>query len=645
MKLSELVNSALEDAKTKIASAQDVEKTAGFDDVAKAVGSKARDIAHGSGRGVKALTEPGAFTRGARKVVSKAQEIGRTHLKGTGIDSDTGRGLMAMGAAGTAAAGTTAAGAAGAHHLYKKHKSKSESEDGSEKSSADEMIATATEAMKFAESLEHLAMLFPKLASTQINDISGPATLVSPDKGATKDTPTKATSLSAREASTGSDGSKGMTVATNKGEAPYAAKAAQAILEAKIAQSNALLVAGQAKQAAALAKSAQLEFEAAKRAYDEDASTPKGNPETLGTNRNGGFPVPGNVPADNAGMIALTKRQAKTDDVRASASAHLSEPALSAASDRGLTDNVEHTEGAKIANIFMKAAARKSAAASLTDYLPVGSVDTASLDPKVQHQLAHRASMISGAGLGLEGGVLGGMAGHALGGTRGALLGSAAGATLGGLAGYGLGRGAHGLQYMIDKNRQETKGQGVVAGKLQRTGPLSAALHGAIMGPNTMASPEEMAAAAQAPQKMAASYSDFIAMGPDTAALSPEAYAQMAHRGSLAAGASTGLGAGLLGAVGGAEVAGLPGAVLGGVGGLGLGALGGYGAGRLGFAQQHAINAGRESTRGQGVLGGKLAPQGGPVGNWLSRKMLGDEVVASPEAVQQAALASQGSQG
>lgn len=312
MKLSQLVSSALEDAQTKIASAQDAEK-----------------LASGS---------PGELFRTSKAVASEK-------IKGKGREIAHAAGGFAAGAA---------AGAGTMHGIHKSRKEESE-----EKTSA---LSTATEAMKFAESLEHLAMLFPKLASAsvQINDVSGPAVLVSPSKGTTKDTSTKATSLSKTEASTQSGGD-GMHIDALK--SPYAKQAAVAILEAKIAQSNALLLAGQAQAATSLAKQAQLEFEAVKKAYDEDASTPKGNPESLAVNRKpGDFPVPGSKVTDNAGMIDMTKRQAKTDDVRASARQHLSEPALSSASDKGLTDNLEHTEGAKIANIFQKAAARKQSA-------------------------------------------------------------------------------------------------------------------------------------------------------------------------------------------------------------------------------------------------------------------------------------------
>lgn len=229
------------------------------------------------------------------------------------------------------------------------------------------VVETAKEAMKFAESLEHLAAVFPKMAemgtnrgggSTQINDINGPQTLVSPDKGVTRDSDTKATSVPAQRAHSGGGPGKGMHVETNKGgySSPDWTKnkeAAEAVLNAKIAQSNALLAVGRAKEAADLANTARAEFERAKKAYEEeDASTktPKGNPQTLPVNRHpGDLPVPTGPVKDNKGMIDMTKRDAKTKDVRTEAAKHLSEPALSSKSDKGLQDNLDHTEGAKIA--------------------------------------------------------------------------------------------------------------------------------------------------------------------------------------------------------------------------------------------------------------------------------------------------------
>lgn len=396
MKLSQLVSSALEDAQAKVASAMDAEKNAGAADTARkavdtaatAVGSAAHGLAQNMG--------PGVVGRSARKIVDVAGDVGGKYLGGTSALSDAGRGLIAAGGLGVAGTGATALAA---KKLMGKKK-----KDEPEKVGA---LDTAVEAMKLAESLEHLAMLFPKLAegSTQINDINGPAVLVSPNMGTTKDSPTKATSVPAHRAHSGGGGGSDMNIETNKHpdggqqnyaakqafmsaadgirkgrendakrnraagiKDDYAAKAAQAILEAKVAQSNALLMAGHAQAATQLAKQAQAEFMQAKRAYEEeDASTntPKGNPQSLVVNRNpGDFPVPGGRVTDNAGMIAMTKRQAKTEDVRRDAGKHVQETALSAVSDKGLTDNLDHTEGAKIANIFQLAAMRKAAGAA-----------------------------------------------------------------------------------------------------------------------------------------------------------------------------------------------------------------------------------------------------------------------------------------
>ena len=134
-------------------------------------------------------------------------------------------------------------------------------------------------------------------------------------------------------------------------------------------------------------------------------------------------------------------------------------------------------------------------AASFTDYLLPGP-DFASLDPEVRRQLAHRSGLITGGIEGLGGGVAGAALGHAMGGTQGALLGGATGALLGAGVGYGSTRAGHGLRHMLDQNREETKGRGVVGGKLAPSGPISSTLHNALVGNGTLATPEEVQAAA-----------------------------------------------------------------------------------------------------------------------------------------------------
>lgn len=459
MKLSQLVNSALEDASVKVASARDAEKTAG---AATALGEKVMErVPSMSGLGQRAI--------------GVAQDVGK-HLGGKTTESAVGRGLMAAG-------GATALGAAGAAEAGRRHRNKT---------SSSEVVSTATEAVKFAESLEHLAMLFPKIATSShsVNDLAGPPVLVSPSKGGTKDTSTKATSLSHDEASSqGGAKTDGMHVETFK--SPYAKKAAEEILSAKIAQSEALLAAGQAKQAQALAKAAQLEFERAKKAYDEDANTPKGNPQTLAVNRKpGDFPVPGGKVTDNQGMIDMTKRQAKTDDVRADASKHISEPALSAASDKGLTDNLEHTEGAKIAkvnDILGKVAARKRAGVMDDEaqygpaVLPFGAQYAGyrrgqAAGKPIEGALRGYAGAVGGGGLGtLAGGGLGGLIGgggalaaRALGAhvdpaqaaALGAMVGSVPGAIVGGA--HGINKATRGLleEAAAKKQLEAAQGQG-----------------------------------------------------------------------------------------------------------------------------------------------------------------------------------------
>jgi len=241
------------------------------------------------------------------------------------------------------------------------------------------VVSTAAEAVKVAEVMEHLALVMPKLAemgtnrgggSTNVQDRSGPEVLVSPDKGPTKDTMTSASSIPAQRAHSGGGPGSGMHIETNKNDANWSKSksAAEEVLMAKIAQSNALLAVGRAKEATDLANAARADFDRAKKAYEEEDASTKlvhGNPKTLPTNRNqGDLPVPTGPVRDNAGMISMTKRDAKTKDVRTEAGKHVSETALSAKTDKGLSDNLDHIEGAKIASILNTAAARKAAAST-----------------------------------------------------------------------------------------------------------------------------------------------------------------------------------------------------------------------------------------------------------------------------------------
>lgn len=224
----------------------------------------------------------------------------------------------------------------------------------------------AKEATKFAESLDHLAALMPKIAGAMVGT-AGPETLTSPDKGKTQDSNTKATTLTAAEASHGGAAGKANGQVANDGSVGgvpnrFSKKAAEETLLAKIAQSEALQAVGRAKEAADLANKARAEFEHAKRAFDEAASTPKGNPKTLETFVSGTTGAPGGVAPDNAGMASFTQRDGKKREI-GPLSEHVREPAFSARSDRGIQDNFENTRGAKIASILDAAVSRKNATA------------------------------------------------------------------------------------------------------------------------------------------------------------------------------------------------------------------------------------------------------------------------------------------
>lgn len=229
---------------------------------------------------------------------------------------------------------------------------------------------TAKEAMQFAESLDHLAALFPKIASSTMH-VSGPEILTSPDKGKTQDSNTKATTLTHTEASTGGGPLNAKGQVPNDGSVGgvpnrFSKKAAEEILLAKVAQAEALMAVGRANEATKIANEAKAEFERAKKAYEEEdgsTKTPKGSPKSLETYVSGTSGAPGGVAPDNKSVASFTKRDGKKREI-APIAEHLREPAFSARSDKGLSDNLDHTQGAKIASVMDKAAARKAASAA-----------------------------------------------------------------------------------------------------------------------------------------------------------------------------------------------------------------------------------------------------------------------------------------
>jgi hypothetical protein len=231
---------------------------------------------------------------------------------------------------------------------------------------------TAARAMEIASALDNLGMLMPKIAAGP-QDRAGPAITSSQQMGATKDTNTKATTLSHHEASSGGGPSSGMHLQTNKTQnatsttvkgAALTREVAEQILLAKIAQAEALTAAGRAKEAQALAEAAKAEFEQAKKAYEEEdgsTRTPTASPKTVesfASNPSAG--APGGVARDNNGMISMTKRDGKARE-KSEIAKHVTEPAFSARSDKGVSDNVQTTTGSKIASVREKIAAKAQA--------------------------------------------------------------------------------------------------------------------------------------------------------------------------------------------------------------------------------------------------------------------------------------------
>jgi hypothetical protein len=325
------------------------------------------------------------------------------------------------------------------------------------------VVKTAARAVEIAAALDNLGMLMPKIASggntnrgggsVGPQDRPGPAITSSPQMGATRDSNTKAQTLSHQEASSGGGPSSGMHLHTNKSQnatsstvkgAALSREAAEQILLAKVAQVEALRAAGNLNEALKLASQAQADFERSKKAYEEEDDSTRltyGDPKTMPASSSSNGGAAGGVALDNQGMINFTKRDGKARE-RGAIAQHVSEPAFSATSDRGIQDNVQTTTGAKIASVREKIAAK--AREKKADVM----VDEAQVMPAAVGGLVPVPG-VGGAYVGYQrgkgqdkalSGAVRGAAGEVGGGVLGAITGGVPGAALGGLTGAALAR-------------------------------------------------------------------------------------------------------------------------------------------------------------------------------------------------------------
>lgn len=288
-----------------------------------------------------------------------------------------------------------------------------------------EVLSDADYAIKLAEALdnashvvEKLASMVPERAETSTPSPNGLPNMASGHMEPTKDTNTKARTLSAHEAFTGGDSGSGPMVETFKSphaegggktaaqieaevrekQAGMASRLGEAVLD-KAVSSGAVdkgvvrrgldaaqragaalggkstesavgrgLMAGGAAAAGAAAAGAGAAAAGRKKHASlasmpaKVAASPADHPGSLPIDP----PVSGGVAPDNAGAASMTQRDAKSRE-KAEIAQHVSEPAFNAAADAGLKDNVQNASaaGAKIASdqeLAMRAMLAKIAA-------------------------------------------------------------------------------------------------------------------------------------------------------------------------------------------------------------------------------------------------------------------------------------------
>lgn len=219
-----------------------------------------------------------------------------------------------------------------------KGKKEKEDKDKSEKTSAlNESVDAASYAMKLAEACDHTARLIPKLAEYSPTDRPGPAVqqaghMTSRTKH-TKETPKTLD----KDTATHGGGGKGTDLETNEDGGPQK-KAAEQFVRHHIAQHRAKTSSRDL-----------LRQYGAKVAQDPSSPQPKiSGGKGKGTDLKVEPTHPSRIP-DNKGLINMTRRAARTQDTRQGAGKYFSEPAFSAATDKGLQDHFQNTGSAKIA--------------------------------------------------------------------------------------------------------------------------------------------------------------------------------------------------------------------------------------------------------------------------------------------------------
>lgn len=276
----------------------------------------------------------------------------------------------------------------------KKDEDEESSEDGEEKTSA---LADAAYAQDLCEALGHIQVMFPKLAA-EMPTFEGQHNV----GDNTKDTSTKAKTVSQAQASHGGGGSEAVDggaatgIETNKSEfkSPEWTGNPEANRGA-IRTSGVHPGEKPAKTAAlrhTLAHQALLLKQAgAKIAQDPSSPQPTGISTTSDPGKLDFTPAAASAVPDNGGMASMTKRQAKTQFVKEDAGKLLQEPAFDSSTDKGLKDNLSMgLETAKIASL------QKAAKRAILTKVASGQLGTEKQAAFHRALKAHRNAKVSG---------------------------------------------------------------------------------------------------------------------------------------------------------------------------------------------------------------------------------------------------------
>jgi hypothetical protein len=315
----------------------------------------------------------------------------------------------------------------------KDEKKREDKDEKSEKKSSREILDNAAYGMKLAEALEVGAHYVYKLATSPL-DAPGPAVQESGFISAKTTVPKASSTVTDKITGPSTDASSlattisdhtgnldGQQPPNNTGKTAGFTRDKQAserMLRAMQKQAEVLARMGQVSSAQKMASAIH------KLAQDPSSPQPEGLPAHSDSFRLSTEPGESSHIPENAGLISMTKAQAKDRSVR-TVTQHISE---TPGTDNAVAAHTLTTHGQKVSSLVVKLAEEKRE-------IP------REWDEKYQGRVGAGLLGVTGGAYGASGGAI---LGDSLGGNRGALigaaLGGAIGATGGGIGGYHLGR-------------------------------------------------------------------------------------------------------------------------------------------------------------------------------------------------------------